>query len=223
MKKTRLVIAALLVLSVVQAFPASAAGDFTPVMEFELSDTKVKANPEMKIHVEQDAEEEELAHVTLKLPKGFNLPADEDIPGDTELGSGEITIAAGPGCHPTAGAIPVAVDANLPATLLETDRSDEQADRGVYAVWTLDITGVTEIVLEITGSKAAGWTLDGDIPGNDGTCPPLVFDMSVNSEADGTPILTNAKKPKTYIFSGAFTSAESPTILTIKQPIKLTK
>ena len=49
-------------------------------MTFELSDTKVGANPEMTLHVEQDsADEEELSHVTLGIPKGFNIAADEDI------------------------------------------------------------------------------------------------------------------------------------------------
>lgn len=200
--------------------------DFSPTMTFELSDTKVGANPEMKIHVEQDsADEEELAHVTLGIPKGFNLPTDEEIANGSELGTGEIVIRAGTVCRPDgSSAIPLGVDATLPATLFETDRTDEQSDRGVYAVWTLDIQGVTKIVLEVTGSPKTGFKLDGDIPSNDNTCPPLVFDLTVNAQSeDGVAILTNAAKPKAYKFSGSFTSAESPTTVTIVQKIKLTK
>lgn len=220
-------LAAVLALSLGIAGSAIAQqGDFSPTMTFELSDTKVKANPEMKFHVEQDsADEEELAHVTLGIPKGFGLPADEDIADGTVLGSGEIVIHAGVDCRPgPEGAIPVGVDALLPATLEETDRTDEQSDRGVYAVWTLDIQGVTKIVLEVTGSTKKGWKLDGDIPANDNTCPPLVFDLTVNSEsADGVPILVNASKPKTYKFTGTFTSAQSPASVTLTTPIKLSK
>lgn len=200
--------------------------DFSPTMTFELSDTKVNANPEMSIHVEQDsADEEELSHVTLMIPKGFNLPADEAIAGGSELGTGEIVIHAGMDCRPgPEGAIPAGADATLPATLTELDRTDEQADRGVYAVWNLDITFVAKIVLEITGSPKTGFKLDGDIPANDNTCPPLVFDMTVNAQSeDGVAILTNAKKPKTYNFGGTFTSAESPTMVTLTTPIALTK
>lgn len=200
-------------------------GDFSPKMTFELSDTKVGANPEMKIHVEQDAPEEELSHVTLMIPKGFTLPADEAIAGGSELGSGGIVIHAGPDCRPdAAGQIPIGANVSLPATLVESDRTDEQSDRGVYAVWILDIQGVTKITLEVTGSSATGYKLDGDIPSNDNTCPPLVFDLTVDAQSeDGVVILTNAAKPKAYKFGGIFTSAQSPSVVKIIQKIALTK
>jgi hypothetical protein len=78
-------------------------------------------------------------------------------------------------------------------------------------------------VLEVTGSKKAGWKLDGDIPANDNTCPPLVFDMTVNQLAGEVPIVTNSTKPGTKIFTGTFTSQESPNVVTIKSKVKLTK
>jgi hypothetical protein len=204
---------------------AFAEGDFSPAMTFELSDTKVGANPAMTLHVEQDsADEEELSHVTLGIPKGFNIAADEDIANETVFGEGEIVIRLGPACrNDQAGAIPLTYDATLPATLEERDRTDEQADRGVHSVWFLDITGVTSITLEVTGSPKAGWKIDGDIPANDNTCPPLVFDLAVDATAGDVPVLTNATKPGTKIFTGTFTSAESPTNVTLKSKIKLTK
>lgn len=223
MKKISLIAA---VTALVMAFSGLAlAADFSPTMEFELSDTKVGANPELKIHVEQDsADEEELAHVTLSIPKGFNLPADEAIEGGTELGTGGIVIGVGPACSSTPlGGLPVQAAGQLPAVLEETDRTDEQADRGVASVWTLDIQGVTKIVLEVTGSKKAGWKLDGDIPANDFTCPPLVFDLTVNAKAGDVPILTNTKKAGKSVFSGTFTSAESAATVVIDQVFKITK
>jgi hypothetical protein len=215
-------VAGLVIMGVAQAQEA----DFSPTMTFELSDTTVNANPEMKVHVEQDsADEEELSHVTLRIPKGFNLPADEAIAGGSTLGTGEIVIHGGFDCRPgPEGGIPVGADLTLPASLTETDRADEQADRGVYAVWNLDISGVAEIVLEITGSLKTGWTLDGDIPANDNTCPPLVFDMTVDAQSsDGVAILTNSRVPKQHKFGATFTSAQSPATVTIVQKIKLTK
>lgn len=198
---------------------------FTPEISFELSDTKVKANPELKIHVEQSEEEEELSSVELFIPKGFNLPADDAIPNNTTLGSGQIQIKAGPACRPDAGGnIPVGGMVTLPATLQEIDRNDDQISSGVYAVWRLNIQGVTNITLEITGSKKQGFKLAGPIPANDNTCPPLVFDMTVNAKAaNDVPILTNAAKPKNHKFAATFISQDSPAVVTIVQKIKLTK
>ena len=225
MRRTKWFAAALVASLSVMGSAAYGAGDFSPEMTFEISDTKVGANPSLSIHVEQDgADEEELGHVTLGIPKGFDIATDEDIPSATELGTGDIVIRAGTVCrNDGANAIPLSLDAPLPATLAELDRTDEQSDRGVHAVWVLDISGVAKITLEITGSKKAGWKLDGDIPANDNTCPPLVFDMTVNATAGDVPIVTNSKKPGTKIFTGTFTSQESPAVVTLKSKIKLTK
>jgi hypothetical protein len=225
MRRTKWFAGALVASLALMGSAAYGAGDFSPEMTFEISDTKVGGNPELKLHVEQDSpDEEELGHVTLGIPKGFNIAADEDIANDTELGTGDIVIRAGFTCrNDGANAIPLSYDANLPATLKELDRTDEQSDRGVHSVWNLDITGVTKIILEVTGSSKAGWKIDGDIPANDNTCPPLVFDMTVNAKAGDVPIVTNSTKPGTKIFTGTFTSQESPNVVTLKSKIKLTK
>ena len=202
--------------------PIAHAGDFSPTMTFDLSDKRVKANPQMTISVEQEDGEEELATVTLKIPAGFKLPSDEAVPNNDQLGSGTINIHAGPGCRQ--GGIPGA-DAPItaPATLKEQDRDDEQQDGGVYAVWILDISGVTKVPLEITGSKAVGWTLYGEIAPNDNTCPPFSFELKVNSQsASGVPILINPRRPGRKVFKGTFTSADSPATYTQKTPIVIT-
>lgn len=215
-----------LVLAMVAAFsigPMAKALDFSPKMTFELSDVRVKANPQMTIKVEQDNDEEELATVTLKIPKGFKLPTDAAVPNDDQMGSGTINIHAGPGCRPGA---PAEADAPItaPATLKERDRTDEQMDAGVYAVWFLDISGVTNVPLLVTGSKAAGWTLVGEIAANDNTCPPFSFELKVNSQTtSGVPILVNPKLPGKKVFSGTFTSSDSSASVTLRSPITITR
>ena len=227
MRNTKKISALLLALPLAVVGSASAA-DFTPTMSFGLDPAKVKANPSLNIHLEQDDGEEELGHVTLKIPKGFKLPTDAAIDDNATLGSADLAIDAGPGC---AGAGPATAPATFPdRRLYEKDRTDEQSDRGVKAVWVVDLQPVTTIPLEVTGSTRKGWKLDGDIPANQFTCPALVFDATIFAEtADGgTPpsgggvkIVKNPKKPGKYVFSGTFSSQDSATKVTIKQPIKI--
>ena len=221
MKKVR--ISLVLALTALMSVAGTArAGDFSPKMTFDLSDKRVKANPQMTIKVEQDDNEEELANVTLRIPKGFTLPADDAIPNNDQLGTGTININAGPGCRPGSPA-PADTTITAPATLKETDRTDEQKDAGVYAAWLLDISGVTSVPLEITGSKAVGWTAFGEIAPNDNTCPPFSFELSINSQsASGVPILVNPKRAGKKVFSGTFQSADTGTSVTLKSPILIT-
>ena len=214
---------AVAVLGALMIVGTASAADFSPEMTFELSDARVKANPQLKVHLEQDDNEEELGTVTLKIPAGFKLPADAAIPNNDQLGSGTINIHAGPGCQPGQEALPTA-PVTAPATLVEQDRTDEQIDNGVLAVWNLDISGVTEVPLVITGSKAVGFTLYGEIAPNANTCPPFSFDLNVNSQAaSGVPLLINPKKPGKKKFTASLTSIDSPAVVDIKQVIKITK
>ena len=221
MKRTKFLAVSALTLVLAMVGSASAQGDFSPEMTFSLSDTRVRANPQMTITVAQDNNEEELGTVTLKIPAGFKLPPDAAVPNDDQLGSGTINIHAGPGCR--AGA-PPDVDAPItaPATLKETDRTDEQQDSGIYAAWVLDISGVTKVPLVITGSKAVGWTIYGEIAPNDNTCPPFSFELKVNSQsASGVPILVNPRRTGRKVFSGTLTSIDSPASVTIKQAFRI--
>lgn len=228
MKKT---VALLVGLSMALALLATGAGaqegDFSPTIEFELSDTTVKANPAVTVRVEQDEGEEELRDVTLKIPKGFGLAADDDIPGGTTLGEGDIDIQVGFVCRPGAeGGIPVGTMVNVPTELSEVDRDQNAKDAGIHAVWRLDIGSpitLTTIMLNVTGSVKKGWTIQGDVPPNDNTCPPFSFELTVNEEADGVPIYTNPKKPGKYVFKAIFTTSDSPTVVNLKQAIQITK
>jgi len=225
-KTQRMVLAAfaMVVAAPMLAVPATAAaGDFTPEFSFALSDMRIKANPQMTLKLAQDSGEEELSHVTLKIPPGFRLPTDAAVPNKDQIGAGSITIAAGPGCRPGALVGDAKAPLNAPATVVEQDRTDEQADAGVYAVWVLDISGVTKVPLEIRGSKAVGYTFDGDITPNDNTCPPFSFELKINSQTtSGVPVLRNPRFAKRYKFSATFTSADSPATVTIPQVFRIT-
>jgi hypothetical protein len=213
------------------------ADDFKPTVEFGLSDTKAGANPEVSILVQQEGGQQELGHVTLCVPAGFNLPPDKKIENGTELGSADLEIAAGPGC---ADAGPVTAPATFPdRPIFEQDRTDEQADSKVRAVWVVDLRPVTTIPLEVTGNKKKGFKLDGDIPANAFTCPPLTFDGVINATAGEVPIFKNppaacpaklkkGKKcgmpfgPGDYTFAAFFNTQESDATHLIEQAITVT-
>jgi hypothetical protein len=201
------------------------AADFSPKIASKLSTRKVKKNAAMMVHVEQDAGEEELAHVTLGIPAGFRIPRDRQVDDGDVLGSGEIFIEAGPACSPgPEGEIPASTQVNLPATLVEADRSDEEADAGVWAVWVLDIQGVTKINLVVTGSPRRGFKLDGDIPPNNYTCPPFEFDLKIDKKSEGgVAILKNPRRAGRYVFSSKFSSLDSGAVITIRQRIRITR
>ncbi len=224
MKKALIALSSLMVLALTAG---AALANYDPKLSFELSDTKVKANPEVNIKVSQEAGEEELGHVTITIPKGFDLPSDEEVEDGDLLGTADLQIHAGPGCRPDAfGGIPVTVPLTFNGQdIFEQDRNDEQTDAGVHAVWVVDLRPVTTIPLEVTGSIKKGWKLDGDIPANDNTCPPLSFDGTIFSQTDGggVPILTNPKKPGKYVFGGSLYSATSPDVVTVKQVVQITK
>lgn len=214
------------------------ADNFKPTVEFSLSDTKAGGNPEVSILVEQEGGQQELGHVTLCVPAGFNLPKDKKIEDGTDLGSADLQINAGPGC---AGAGPLSGPATFPdRPIFEQDRTDEQADRGVKAVWVVDLRPVTSIPLEVTGSKKVGFRLDGDIPSNPFTCPPLTFDGLINATAGEVPIFTNppaacpAKLQKgnkclmpfgagNYQFAAFFNTQESDATHLVEQSISVTE
>ncbi len=217
--KLTAVVAALIVIASQAAFGQE---PFDVTVSFELSDTKAAANPAIKIHIEQPAGQPEMGHVKLVIPKGFKLPGDAKIEDGDVIGTADLSIDVGPACSGRPGP-------NFPATfpdrrIVERDRTDEQADRGVKAVWVVDLQPVTTIPLEVTGSKRRGWKLDGDIPANDNTCPPIVFDAEIGptSTTGAVPILTNAALPADYVFKAIFTSQQTPDIDKNLQTITIT-
>src|SRR5688500_18112873 len=67
---------AMTALMLVASQAAIAQGAFDVNVSFELTDTKVGANPGIKIHIDQPAGQPEMGHVTLRIPKGFKIPGD---------------------------------------------------------------------------------------------------------------------------------------------------
>lgn len=209
-------IAGLLVLSL--AAPAPAA-EFSPTTRFKLSPRKVKANPQVTVTVAQEEGEEELAHVELMVPGGFGLPGDGKIDDGEVLGEGTIEIAAGPACGGGVGSIPVTV----PVEIIERDRTEDEVAAGVKAVWVVDLRPVTTIDLLITGSRKAGWSLAGEIPQNDATCPPFSFEATLNeTSSGGTKIFKNPRAPGRYTFEAHYTGVEGSTAH-ISQKVRIKK
>jgi hypothetical protein len=175
------------------------AADFSPTIEFTLGDSKANINSTFRTVVEQDAGEEELASVELKVPAGFSLPSDQQLTNGERLGGGIIEIAAG--ACPAAGA-----PGTVPVNIIERDRTASEIASGVVAVYVVDLKPVTTIDLKVTGSAQNGWTLAGNIPSNPATCPPFSFDATFEQRAadSQTPILVNPTLGGTYKFSATF-------------------
>jgi hypothetical protein len=217
------VIAGVVILGLVSE--AAVAADFSPSIQFGLSNNKADANPSLGVSVAQDDDEEELDSVEIRVPAGFKLATDGQIPNGTRIGSGQININAGPGCRPgfpsTAAHGPILV----PVNITEQDRTPAEASDGVIAVFVVDLRPVTTIPLKVRGSPDTGYTLGGTIPPNDNTCPPFQFNASFFQQAAGVPILVNPKFGGQYVFSAKFVGqqgsvSESQQVITIDGPSK---
>ena len=200
-----------------------AMADFSPKFDLTLSDTKVKGNPALDIHLEFDAEDEEIGNFAMKIPAGFGIASDAKVPDDEEIGSGDITIEAGPGCSPgPEGAIPVTAPASIPATIYEKARSDEEADAGVKAVWLLDLEPLNRVRLLVKGSKKNGWEVSGAPTASNATCNPLIVDLTINATSEsGVPLVTNAAKAGVYKVKATISSQDSPSVETFVEKVKL--
>jgi hypothetical protein len=199
---------------------STAAADFTPTITFRLSETGAGANPELAVEVAQDMGEEELDLVEIGIPAGFALATDEQIPNGTDIGSGTITIHAGPRCRGTG---PISVPATTNVRIIEQDRTPAEVADGVVAIFVVDILGVTRITLKVKGSRAAGYTLSGNVPPNQDTCPPFAFAARFFRQAAGTPVLLNPTTGGAYTFRARFVSlngsvSESQQTVTIAGP-----
>ena len=213
-----------------------AYADFSPAFDLTLSDTKINGNPSFDIHLEFDADDEEIANFKMMIPKGFLIAGDEDIADQStvpnqparsgaDIGGGTVTIAAGTACRPgPEGGIPVKQDVTINAEIYERSRTDEEADAGVHAVWLLDLEPLNRVRLLVTGSPETGWTVEGAPTASDNTCNPLLVDLTIEGKtADGTPVITNPAKPGKAKFVAEIYSQDSPAIATFNEVFKITK
>ena len=231
MKKS-LVLMALTLAMALMAGAAQAA--FAPKFTVELSDTKKLGNPALTFHLEFAEDDEEIGLFTGFIPRGFTIAGDEAIPTvmdqagrekGEEIGSGEITIAAGPACRGAqpGGQIPFKTNATIPATFYERARTDDQIDSGVHAVWFLDIEPASRVTLEVKGSPLTGWTVSGAPPPSDQTCNPLIADLTINATSEsGVKIITNPKRAGRKKFMADISSQDSATVAHFEQIITIT-
>jgi hypothetical protein len=196
------------------------AAEFSPTIAFTPSDTKAGGNGTLGIKVAQDKDEEELQRVELRVPAGFTLPTDEQIPNSQKLGEGNIIIDVGPRCSNPAN--PLSGSGNVPVNIIEKDRTSAETAEGAIAVWVVDLRPVTTINLLVKGSPTDGYTLAGDIPQNPNTCPPFQFNATIAKTApNGVPIIKNPANGGTYELGALFTGVAGSTA-EIKQPVEIT-
>ena len=222
MKRFRQTGIAAIVLLVFGAGPAFA--DFSPAFTLSLSDTKIKGNPQLTFHLEFDAEDEEIGLFTGRLPRGFKIAPDEAIPNDEQIGNGQITITGGPGCHPSNPTGEPKAPVTINATFKEKDRTDDEIDAGVHAVWFLDIEPVNRVRLLVKGSPTTGWTIEGAPTPSDNTCNPLTADLNISPKSTGgVAIVTNPPRATRKKFTATITSQDSPAIANFVQYITFTQ
>ncbi len=222
MKKSAILIALTLAISLVAGV---AHAEFTPKFSVKLDDTTVNGNPAMTFHLEFDEDDEEIGLFTGFIPKGFTIATDEEIPNDEEIGSGVIQIRAGFDCRPgPEGQIPVGANVTVPATFYERDRTDEEIDSGVTAVWFLDLEPLNRVRLLVKGSPATGYSISGAPTPSDNTCNPLTADLTINAQSEsGVPIMTNPAKAGKKVFKAEISSQDSAAVAKFKQAITITK
>lgn len=201
----------------VVALAGTAFADFSPQFSLKVSDTKVKGNPALDIHLEFDADDEEIGNFMMDFPAGYGVASDAKIPDDEEIGGGTITIEAGPGCQPGL-TTPLTVD----ATINEKARTDAEADAGVHAVWLLDLEPLNRVRLLISGSKKTGWHIEGAPTPDDNTCNPLIVDLTINDKsASGVALVTNPKTPGKYRVKAQIVSQDSAAVAKFTKRIRI--
>lgn len=216
---------------------SAAYADFTPGFALAADNSVINGNPKVDIHLEFDADDEEIGSFKLYIPKGYLIAGDEaipdvagPIPGRSEMsgeviGGGSIDIHAGVDCRPgPEGAIPLGTDLSLEPVIYERPRTDEEIDAGVWAVWFLDLEPANRVRLIVKGSPLTGWTVEGTPTPSDNTCNPLVVDLTINAQSEsGVPIITNPRKPGKKLFKAEIGSQDSPTVVTFTQLFTITK
>lgn len=207
----------------VVALAGTAFADFSPQFSLKVSDKKVEGNPALDIHLEFDADDEEIGNFMMDFPKGYKVASDAKVPDDEVIGAGTVTIEGGPGCNPAGEGLPTA-PVSIPATIYERARSDEELDAGVHAVWLLDLEPLNRVRLLVTGSKKSGWHIEGAPTPSDQTCNPLIVDLTINDKSEsGVALVTNPKKPDTYKVKSQIISQDSAAIAKFTTKIKIKK
>jgi hypothetical protein len=196
--------------------PASAGAVFDPTIQISLSTRQTGANPRIDFSFVQDAGEEAVDELTFNLPRRFRIPRDASIATGENLGQGKLTTGLTPLCS-------AAFQGTFDAILYERDRTAEEIQQGLWAVWVADL-GPVEVVFPWTRLASGRWRAITDIPRSPLVCPPVTLNSTVNktSAESGTVISRNPRKPGTYTVRFIAWSVEGSRH-EVKQRIKFTK
>lgn len=196
--------------------PAVAGAAFAPTIEFSPASLKAGANPELNARIAQATGEEPIDKVTFLVPAGFQFPDDASITNGENLGEGVFATSTAPFCSS-------AFQQSFDATAHERDRTAEEIQQGVTAVWVIDL-GIVQVDLVFTRMASGSWRAVADVPNNPLVCPPSTLTATLNetSAASGTPIWRNPEKPGNYTLTSIVDSTEGSQHV-ITQKIRITK
>lgn len=229
MHRTSLALAA----TVVLAAAGSATATFAPTFELQVSPTKVGAHPTLTTKLRFAEEDDEIGLYTLAVPPGYVIAADGQVPdvparpgrpqGDL-LGSGSVTIDAGPGCNPAFPVRSAHEPVTIAAKIYERPLTAAETGSGAVAAWVLDIEPLNRVRLLVKGSTAKGYTVSGAPTPSDNTCNPLAVDLSINGVSEaGVKLLTNPATPGPRTFTATIKDQDGKASVTYKKVVTTTR
>ena len=183
----------------------SASAKFAPTFELQVSPTKAGANPTLTTKLRFAEDDDEIGLYTLHVPAGYSIATDQQVPdvparpgrpaGDL-LGSGSVTIDAGPGCNPSFPVRSAHRPVTIAAKIYERPVTADEKGTGAVAAWVLDIEPLNRVRLLVKGSAAKGYTVSGAPTPSDNTCNPLAVDLTITGVTEGgVKLLTNPSTP----------------------------
>ena len=229
MHRTSLALAA----AVVLAGAGTATAKFTPTFELEVSPTKAGANPTLTTKLRFAEDDDEIGLYTLEVPAGYVIASDGQVPdvparpgrpqGDL-LGSGSVTIDAGPGCNPSFPVRSAHKPVTIAAKIYERPLTPAETGSGAIAAWVLDIEPLNRVRLLVKGSTAKGYTVSGAPSPSDNTCNPLAVDLSINGVTEaGMKLLTNPSNPGPRTFKATIKSQDGKASVSYKKVVTTTR
>lgn len=215
------------------AAAGTASAKFAPTFELEVAPTKVGANPTLTTKLRFAEDDDEIGLYTLFVPAGYTIATDSEVPdvparpgrpqGDL-LGSGSVTIDAGPGCNPAfpVGAAQTAV--TIGAKIYERPVTADEKKTGAIAAWVLDIEPLNRVRLLIKGSTNQGYTVSGAPSPSDNTCNPLAVDLTINGVSEaGVKLLTNPSTPGPRTFRAVIKDQDNKSSVSFSKVVTTTR
>lgn len=211
----------------------SASAKFTPTFELEVTPTKVLANPTLTTKLRFAEDDDEIGLYTLIVPAGYRIATDEQVPdvsrgpgrpaGDL-LGTGSVTIDAGPGCHPSFPVKPARRAITIGAQIYERTLTAAEKAKGAVAAWVLDIEPLNRVRLLVSGSPVRGYTVSGAPTPSDNTCNPLAVDLTINGVTQGgVKLMTNPAKPGPRTFKAIIQNQDGTSSVTYSKVVTTTR